>query len=331
MISNSQRSARSKTRRYWLSHWKNIYWQDDVNKEGTTLRRSGGNSYRKRSVSVGDVVYIVSLKDGHLLLGGRMTVERIVSWQEAVRLAGKEPYPAEEWVIARERSGTPLHLHRRLAPDLSRQLLFISPKGPPKPFFFIGNDIDVQATRGVRELTPESAALFDAIITITDEWPRPRGDEFLTVTKDFRSVSSKRSSRAAPQPLDDISTDTGTEGTPQQRLVTRYERSQRARAACIRHHGTRCLICEFDFGAAYGDAAAGVIHVHHLHPLATVGVGYQPDPTRDLVPLCANCHTVVHLRQPPYSVDEVRIFRARQRAMSKRHGRSEAGNPSTAR
>ncbi len=64
----SQRSARAITQRYWLSHWKNIYWRDDVNKEGTPICSSGGNSYRKRHVSVGDSVYIVSLKDGYLLL-----------------------------------------------------------------------------------------------------------------------------------------------------------------------------------------------------------------------------------------------------------------------
>ena len=84
----------------------------------------------------------------------------------------------------------------------------------------------------------------------------------------------------------------------------RYERDPVARAACIQHYGPTCVICAFNFAAAYGDAAAGFIHVHHLRPLSAEGQDHAVDPIADLRPVCPNCHSFVHLRVPPISIDE---------------------------
>jgi 5-methylcytosine-specific restriction enzyme A len=171
--------------RFWTCHWQNRYWRDDVNAEYEPVCFSGSNSFRKRGVSVGDVVYIVSLAEGQLLLGGRMMVKRIVSREEAVRIRRHDNlFEAREWIIDEEQSGTPLNLHRRLAPAVSRQLRFVSPKAEPKELFFISDThLDNQATRGVRELTRESAVLLDRIIEITDQLPR--SGALITVTEEM--------------------------------------------------------------------------------------------------------------------------------------------------
>ena len=96
-----------------------------------------------------------------------------------------------------------------------------------------------------------------------------------------------------------------SEGSVVQVRVNRYERDSRARDACIRHYGPQCIVCGFDFGKAYGPALNGFIHVHHLTPLASVREHYRVDPKRDLRPICANCHAVVHRREPPYTIEEV--------------------------
>lgn len=88
--------------------------------------------------------------------------------------------------------------------------------------------------------------------------------------------------------------------------VTAFERNPLARKKCIERYGSTCSICGFSFGAAYGTAAAGYVHVHHLTPLASVGKEYVIDPIKDLRPVCANCHAVIHMRQPPYSIEEVK-------------------------
>jgi hypothetical protein len=107
---------------------------------------------------------------------------------------------------------------------------------------------------------------------------------------------------------------TYSEGSVQQILVNRYERDPRAREECIRHYGATCFLCGFEFLAEYGEVMAGFIHVHHLRPLSGVGPDYQVDPVQDLRPVCPNCHAVLHRREPPYSLEEVRQFlQARRR------------------
>lgn len=88
--------------------------------------------------------------------------------------------------------------------------------------------------------------------------------------------------------------------------VNAYERSAEARAACIEAHGWECAICEFDFGEVYGPEFQGFIHVHHRVPVSKVGARYKIDPLKDLIPLCPNCHAVVHYGNRTRSVDEIR-------------------------
>lgn len=105
----------------------------------------------------------------------------------------------------------------------------------------------------------------------------------------------------------------GIEGGPTVVELTRYERDPMLRAICIAQRGAVCAVCGFKFAAAYGDVADGFIHVHHLEPLSAVGEAHEVDPTKELIPVCPNCHAVIHLRTPPFSPDEVR-------AMLGRHG-----------
>jgi 5-methylcytosine-specific restriction protein A len=98
------------------------------------------------------------------------------------------------------------------------------------------------------------------------------------------------------------------EGAVRQVTVNAYERNPQARTRCIEHHGTRCVVCGFDFGAVYGPAAEGYIHVHHLRPLGAIAAEYEVDPVEDLRPVCPNCHAVIHRRVPAFSIEEVRAM-----------------------
>lgn len=98
------------------------------------------------------------------------------------------------------------------------------------------------------------------------------------------------------------------EGAVRTITVNAYERNREARDECIKVHGTTCTICAFNFRDAYGEVAEGRIHVHHLRPLSEIGEEYFVDPVADLRPVCPNCHLVLHLRNPAYSIEEVKAF-----------------------
>ena len=96
------------------------------------------------------------------------------------------------------------------------------------------------------------------------------------------------------------------EGAARQIMVNAYERNPEARSRCIAHYGTRCFICDFDFGLSYGEFLEGYIHVHHLRQLSDIGEEYEVDPIADLRPVCPNCHAAIHRRNPPFTIDEVK-------------------------
>jgi 5-methylcytosine-specific restriction enzyme A len=97
-----------------------------------------------------------------------------------------------------------------------------------------------------------------------------------------------------------------SEGSTYRVAVTAYERNPEARRMCLAHYGTSCVVCGFDFKATYGAIAEDFIHVHHIRMLATIGKEYTVDPVKDLRPVCPNCHSVIHLKSPPYTVEELK-------------------------
>jgi hypothetical protein len=96
------------------------------------------------------------------------------------------------------------------------------------------------------------------------------------------------------------------EGGKTQVMVDAYERNWKARQACIVFHGTACAICGFDFSKVYGEIAKDFIHVHHVKAISAQDGPYEVDPQKDLVPVCPNCHAVLHMKTPCYEVDEVK-------------------------
>jgi 5-methylcytosine-specific restriction protein A len=88
--------------------------------------------------------------------------------------------------------------------------------------------------------------------------------------------------------------------------VNRYERSPANRASCLAYYGTTCQACGFDFSRAYGSLGEGFIEVHHRLRVSDMGAEYFVNPIKDLVPVCANCHAMLHRRTPPMTVEELR-------------------------
>jgi 5-methylcytosine-specific restriction enzyme A len=74
-----------------------------------------------------------------------------------------------------------------------------------------------------------------------------------------------------------------------------YERNRVNRSTAILIHGTQCKVCGFSFDKFYGsELARGYVEIHHVKPLSAGPV--PVDPKNDLIPLCSNCHSMVHRR-----------------------------------
>lgn len=100
--------------------------------------------------------------------------------------------------------------------------------------------------------------------------------------------------------------DTLYEGALIKVLANKYERNQKARKECVAKKGYKCIVCGQDFEATYGEIGKGFIHVHHLTPISTIGKEYQLNVDTDLVPVCPNCHYMLHRKNPPYTIEELK-------------------------
>lgn len=96
------------------------------------------------------------------------------------------------------------------------------------------------------------------------------------------------------------------EGIKKTITINAYERNTIARQKCIEYWKAICSVCDFNFENKYGEIGKGFIHVHHLVPIADIGTSYQVDPIEDLRPVCPNCHAMLHKRNPPISIEELK-------------------------
>ncbi|MCU0917700.1 MAG: hypothetical protein MUC88_24530 [Planctomycetes bacterium] len=127
------------------------------------------------------------------------------------------------------------------------------------------------------------------------------------VPQDDRRARRRRATSPLPE---EIAPSTGPlfEGAMRHITVNAYERNDQARAKCIEHYGAVCAVCDMSFADVYGPIADGLIHVHHLKPLADVAREYAVDPVADLRPICPNCHAVIHIGGVTRSITEVKAL-----------------------
>ncbi len=112
--------------------------------------------------------------------------------------------------------------------------------------------------------------------------------------------------KSYPGELDEDENEQYAEGAAIRVTVNRFERDLKVRRAALQFHGSCCKVCEIDMADVYGEIAEGFIHMHHLVPLSTIRKEYKPNPQTDFIPVCPNCHTMLHKRNPPFTADELR-------------------------
>lgn len=95
------------------------------------------------------------------------------------------------------------------------------------------------------------------------------------------------------------------EGKEHQELVTKYERNIVNRNLCLSLKGYKCAVCGFNFSDVYGEVGEKFIEVHHALMVSQMEEGHVIDVQKELFPVCSNCHSMLHRRFPPYSIEEL--------------------------
>ena len=98
------------------------------------------------------------------------------------------------------------------------------------------------------------------------------------------------------------------EGAKKAIVVNKYERSSKARENAVNFHGVNCKVCDINFKEMYGEIGTDFIHIHHLIPIHEIGENYRIDYKHDLIPVCPNCHSMLHrkLNGKELSVEELK-------------------------
>lgn len=110
------------------------------------------------------------------------------------------------------------------------------------------------------------------------------------------------------------------EGSLYRTTINRYERNPINRELCLAKKGYKCQICNFDFQEVYGSIGKLFIEVHHITPVSVIGPGYKIDVEKDLIPVCANCHAMLHKKNPPYLPNELKTIITTTKAMRRQLG-----------
>lgn len=112
-------------------------------------------------------------------------------------------------------------------------------------------------------------------------------------------------------PIDEL--ESWQEGSRVYKFVATYERDPRNRRMALAHHGYRCVVCMQTMEELYGEHGVGLIHIHHTVPVSEFDAPRTVDPVAELVPVCPNCHSIIHRkRTATLSIEEARnIYKSR--------------------
>lgn len=142
----------------------------------------------------------------------------------------------------------------------------------------------------------------NSILSYEDNSPLPNGDFALKFL--FSFSASNETNLEDPGP--DGVTFQAMEGSVKSVVVNKFERDPQLRNECTKHFGFKCQICGFDFKDFYGPLGKDYCHVHHITPLSEKKSESLTDPQKDLIPVCANCHSMLHRKKPALTPEQLK-------------------------
>lgn len=138
----------------------------------------------------------------------------------------------------------------------------------------------------------------------------------LAKNPDYRKIISPRPSLEVivEEDLESLNAEEEyNEGKRSKHFVNSYERNRLVIIAARRIHGTKCMVCGFDFEQRYGLRGSGYIEVHHLHPVSSLKGETKVDPKTEMAVVCSNCHRMIHRKKDEVlSLEELKVLLHKQ-------------------
>lgn len=154
--------------RFFTHYWKNqTFREQEKRSDGPSglLDHTASNEFRKRGVSVGDVIYICSVIKGRLFLVGSIEVAAILSQKQArTYLKTDDVWEAKDHIVCGPDRAMPMRFDVEVPLPLTEQLRFTTGAGEDGLIFAEPGKLDTQTLRGIRELTAASAKLLDQVL-----------------------------------------------------------------------------------------------------------------------------------------------------------------------
>ena len=144
----------------------------------------------------------------------------------------------------------------------------------------------------------------------------PSDDELAADLAAIMSLYLLLRTRGGVLPLEDVEDEAAGEHAEtvierrRYRLHRSVERDSSAGRKAKKVHGYICQGCGFDFEMVYGSTGRGYIEAHHLTPLAELpeDTPVALNPREDFAVLCANCHRMMHRKNGPKTLAEIRAL-----------------------
>jgi hypothetical protein len=154
--------------RYFTQYCPNEQWFEEQeilerDPDARLFDYTASSLFRKRGVSVGDSLYLVTVLSGRLYLAGKMEIGEIVSLDEASRrFAGERLFQVSDHLFASK--VTPLDYTRSVSPAITVRLLFFKSGRLATLKLSKPGWLDSQTLRGIREMPRETAETLDNLL-----------------------------------------------------------------------------------------------------------------------------------------------------------------------
>lgn len=126
-------------------------------------------------------------------------------------------------------------------------------------------------------------------------------EEFLLIPTSLTPMES--GNVVSSSPVLSTTEEEGKHVTREQIIITR---NRDARAKSIQHYGCWCQACGIKMQDIYGSLGESYIEVHHRKPIHLFDDTHVVDPIEDLIPLCPNCHAMIHKLKDVSDIDTLR-------------------------